>query len=279
MISMVQTLVGVTQGADLFDTAPYREPYRLLPMIPLILLATCALISGFITIAFKAHKAEADLAYRLTPTPEIHAAYIKADVQHRAALAAWVFSSFLTDLIMTTTSVVFLLRSRTGLSMHDGVFKTIWGIMWASAAPPFVSMLVIVICGYMVQPKLPKISSMSAGVTAKLFNLSLMINVVGQGYIHRQFQEAKFSQPSASLPRGGMSSQLSAPRFAHRTTSSSTSFDHELDITRGSKTQSTSFSVPNSHGAPDYIKSDASITGHGQNDPEANYTHNVRLGV
>lgn len=26
MISMVQTLVGVTQGADLFDTAPYREP-------------------------------------------------------------------------------------------------------------------------------------------------------------------------------------------------------------------------------------------------------------
>ncbi|KAG9078634.1 hypothetical protein FRC06_008269 [Ceratobasidium sp. 370] len=93
----------------------------------------------------------------------------------------WILSSFLLDLCMTTTTMIYLYRSRTGLGEHDSAFGAIWQITWASAAPPLILMIaVIVVARGTVE---------DSGLVAywrKFFVLSLMISVVGRGYIRQK---------------------------------------------------------------------------------------------
>ncbi|KAG9121336.1 hypothetical protein FRC07_002736 [Ceratobasidium sp. 392] len=65
--------------------------------------------------------------------------------QLRVVFSMWILSSFVLDLCMTTTTMVYLYRSRTGLGEHDGAFSAIWQITWASAAPPLILMTAIII--------------------------------------------------------------------------------------------------------------------------------------
>ncbi|KAG8739329.1 hypothetical protein FRC12_016361 [Ceratobasidium sp. 428] len=99
---------------------------------------------------------------------------------------------------MTITSVVYLLRSRTGLSEHDGIFNAVWQVIWASAAPPLLIMTVPVVAQFLnLGPWHPAIL-VPAGMSGKLFLLSLMISVLGRGYI-REKLSIQSAQPSDPL--------------------------------------------------------------------------------
>ncbi|CUA75684.1 hypothetical protein RSOLAG22IIIB_06020 [Rhizoctonia solani] len=70
----------------------------------------------------------------------------------------------------------------------------VWNIIWASAAPPLALIVVTLIDGYAIESS-GVASTIAAAMSAKSFVLSLMINLVGQGYIRRQFEQSYPSPP------------------------------------------------------------------------------------
>ncbi|CAE6415738.1 unnamed protein product [Rhizoctonia solani] len=115
---------------------------------------------------------------------------------------------------MTTTTITFLYRTRTGLSEHESLFNAIWQVMWASAAPPFVFMSITLINGYIVSGGPPPLTILSSAMNAKVFTLSLMISLLGQSYVRRQLERAHSLQLPSLESSHGTRGVVSEPMFA-----------------------------------------------------------------
>ncbi|KAB5592530.1 Transmembrane protein [Ceratobasidium theobromae] len=140
--------------------------------------------------------------------------------QKKITMAIWVFNSFVLDLCMTVVTVIFLYRKRADYYDHKSVFSTIWQVIWASAAPPLIVMGIVIVDGYLVTNRDVSLTPISAAMTAKCLVLSLMISLIGQGYIRRQFELLHHASPpnlSASVCPAvsrGASGATSEPVFA-----------------------------------------------------------------
>ncbi|KAH7330718.1 hypothetical protein B0J17DRAFT_162524 [Rhizoctonia solani] len=116
------------------------------------------------------------------------------------ALGVWIFSSFALEVCVTTTTVVYLFRTRTGLAEHNGVFKTIWQVTWVSAAPPPILMIIVWINAYIINNITHPITAVVVDMTGKAYVLSLMITIVGRGYIRARLD--------SSIPKSGLATVL-----------------------------------------------------------------------
>ncbi|CAE6491792.1 unnamed protein product, partial [Rhizoctonia solani] len=87
------------------------------------------------------------------------------------------------------------------LREHDGIFNTIWQVIWASAAPPLIALTINIVNGYIVKSGPQALTFMAGGLNAKFCNLSLMINLAGQGYIRRRFESCAPGLPTISTSR------------------------------------------------------------------------------
>ncbi|CAE6500088.1 unnamed protein product [Rhizoctonia solani] len=244
LLCMGQTVVSVIQSMDLLDPAPYRESLvlaytiytvvigagvqaffvdrcwkifkkRLLPAIPLVLLSLVGLTTGVLVVVFKAQFTTINLAYQANSHDKVLQMVFDAALRRgRIALTVWAFSWFVLELGMTVITIVFLYRMRTGMfnRLHDGIFCTVWQVIWTSVTPPLILMAIVIIDGY-VTPGSPSVPSIIAvALTAKFFALSLMITLVGQGHIREKF---KRSDPtSLSLPSNGPNVIISESMFA-----------------------------------------------------------------
>lgn len=175
---------------------------RTLLIMPLLLLALAALVSGILTGVFSVDWTRTDSVEK-----------------NKLALAIWASTTFALDLCMTTITIAFLYRTRTGLIEHKGVFRTIWQIMWASAAPPLFLMIISIVDGYIVKGGSHSVTSLAAAMTGKFFTLSLMINLVGQGYVRQQLEQcfrtdSQPAPPSTSNRSRNHFDRISEPVFA-----------------------------------------------------------------
>lgn len=125
-------------------------------------------------------------------------------------MAVWIFSSFALEVCVTTTTVVYLFRTRTGLAEHNGVFKTIWQVTWVSAALPPILMTVVWINAYIINKLTHPITAVVADMTGKAYVLSLMITIVGRGYIRAQLDN--------SIPKSGLATVLTVDDDIRTTT-------------------------------------------------------------
>ncbi|KAJ1310795.1 hypothetical protein OPQ81_009315 [Rhizoctonia solani] len=116
------------------------------------------------------------------------------------ALAVWIFSSFVLELCVTITTVVYLFRTRTGLPEHNNVFKTVWQVTWVSAALPPILMVIVIINGYIVNNLGHPVTAVTVDMTGKAYALSLMLSIVGRGYIRAQLDN--------SIPKSGVAPVL-----------------------------------------------------------------------
>ncbi|KAG8728370.1 hypothetical protein FRC12_021798 [Ceratobasidium sp. 428] len=85
--------------------------------------------------------------------------------------------------------MVYLYRSRTGLGEHDSAFSAIWQITWASAAPPLILMIAVIIEARGIKGLSHTKVIFVADMTGKFFVLSLMISLVGRGYIRQKLND------------------------------------------------------------------------------------------
>ncbi|KAG9122862.1 hypothetical protein FRC07_000585 [Ceratobasidium sp. 392] len=107
------------------------------------------------------------------------------------SIAIWVFSLFFLDLSTTTTTIVYLYRSYAGLGEynHKGIFNTVWQVIWASAAPPLVITAIPLVNQFIARSLIDPLTIFPVALTGKLFLLSLMISLVGRGYIREKFDQ------------------------------------------------------------------------------------------
>ncbi|QRV76879.1 hypothetical protein RhiJN_19724 [Ceratobasidium sp. AG-Ba] len=154
---------------------------------PFILVYLTSIVSGLLTAVYHLRSSTVDVGYEL-----------------RVVFSTWILSAFILDLSMTSTSeflpnnepeftiewiclaVVYLYRSRTGLGEHDSAFSAIWQITWASAAPPLILMIAVIIEARGVKGLSHTEVIFVADMTGKFFVLSLMISLVGRGYIRQK---------------------------------------------------------------------------------------------
>ncbi|CAE6458752.1 unnamed protein product [Rhizoctonia solani] len=131
--------------------------------------------------------------------------------QHRVPAVIWVISSLLFDLITTTSTIAYLYRVRKELSANRNTLVVVWNVIWTSAVPPFVLILIALADGCLRTATRSSgvVSIIAAAMSAKSFVLSLMINLVGQGYIRQQFE-----RPYPSPPGNLQSSSNQTDRFS-----------------------------------------------------------------
>ncbi|CAE6457875.1 unnamed protein product [Rhizoctonia solani] len=127
-------------------------------------------------------------------------------------------SSFTLDLLTTTTTIMFLYRTRTGLSEHDGLFNAVWRVMWVSAAPPLVLMTIVLVNNYFITAGPGSLTMLSTDMLAKVSTLSLMISLLGQVYIRRKFDRSRPSQLANVDASRGTMGVISEPVFARAMT-------------------------------------------------------------
>lgn len=114
----------------------------------------------------------------------------------------WLISSLLFDSITTSSTIIYIYRAGKGSDGTRRILVVVWNVIWASATPPFVLTLIAVI------QDLPLVvRTLTTAMIAKVFVLSLMINLVGQGYIRRLFD-----RPCPSPPANLQSSQSQTSR-------------------------------------------------------------------
>ncbi|CAE6394123.1 unnamed protein product [Rhizoctonia solani] len=131
------------------------------------------------------------------------------------ALATWAFSAFTLDLCMTLTTIIYLYRLRANHDDHDNVFLTAWHVIWASAAPPLCLMALVILDVYILpQSVLP--SPLAAAMTEKFLLLSLMITLMGQGYVRRQLDQPRRTITSSLVTSQGATGLVSEPVFGAR---------------------------------------------------------------
>ncbi|CAE6425997.1 unnamed protein product, partial [Rhizoctonia solani] len=86
---------------------------RILPIAPFLALLAVSLVSGIMSVVCS--------SATTTPSPA-------RNVRKNLALAVCIGSSFVLDFFMTTTTMIFLYRTRSGLREYDGLFSAIWGV-------------------------------------------------------------------------------------------------------------------------------------------------------
>ncbi|CAE6479025.1 unnamed protein product [Rhizoctonia solani] len=163
-------------------------------MIPLLLLWLVALISP---IAMGAFLVQA-IAHGRIPGTDI-------------STVIWVVSSLLFDLIATSSTIAYLYRVRKELNANRNTLVVVWNVIWASAVPPFVLIVITLGDGWMraTGKSFGAVGAITGAMSAKSFVLSLMINLVGQGYIRQQFE-----RPYPSPPGNLQSSPNQTDRFS-----------------------------------------------------------------
>ncbi|CAE6479013.1 unnamed protein product [Rhizoctonia solani] len=162
---------------------------RILPTIPLLLLCLTSFVTA-ITIGY--------YAMELANHGPVISSNTISGLQVSSTI--WGFSSLILDTITTFSTIVYLYRVRKNLGGGHSVFVMVWQIMWTSATPPLILMVISVIDGCIVYtgPRLAGI--LSTALTAKFFVLSLMVNLVGQKHIREQFERRRtHPSPSSNL--------------------------------------------------------------------------------
>ncbi|KAG8705821.1 hypothetical protein FRC08_001423, partial [Ceratobasidium sp. 394] len=147
---------------------------RILPIVPFLVLHLTSIITGTIVVVYLALGATTDTV-RL----------------RQVTFAIWVFSLFLLDLSTTTTTMVYLYRSFAGFHEYDqkGVFNTVWQVIWASATPPLAITIIPMINQFVASSPVDPLTIFPIAMTGKFFVLSLMISLVGRGYIRESFDQ------------------------------------------------------------------------------------------
>ncbi|CUA69230.1 hypothetical protein RSOLAG22IIIB_13956 [Rhizoctonia solani] len=225
-LGLTQTIIAVLQGFEMLDTTSDKRTFviihmyltviictlvqafftyrcwkifgkRILPIVPFLILLAVSFVSGIMVAVCGSVLPGSKLARNRDP-----------------ALAICVGSSFILDLLMTTTTIIFIYRTQTGLSEHDSLFTAIWRIIWASAAPPLVVMSVIIINGYIVPGGPLALTVLSSAMNAKVFTLSLMISLLGQSHVRRQLGRSHPSHRSHVEPSRDTIGVISEPVFA-----------------------------------------------------------------
>ncbi|KAG9118670.1 hypothetical protein FRC07_006704 [Ceratobasidium sp. 392] len=137
----------------------------------------------------------------LGATPSTYYRSNADSTKRRVTAAIWVFSMFLLDFSTTTTTIVYLYRSYAGLDEcnHKDVFNTIWQVIWlscrivssrkASAAPPLIITFIPLVNQFIAHSVTNPLTIFPITLTGKFFLLSLMISLVGRGYIREKFDQ------------------------------------------------------------------------------------------
>ncbi|EUC54787.1 transmembrane protein, putative [Rhizoctonia solani AG-3 Rhs1AP] len=169
---------------------------RILAIIPLLLLWLVALVSAIVMGAFLVQT----VVHGPTPGTDI-------------STVIWVISSLLFDLIATSSTVAYLYGVRKELSANRNTLLVVWNVIWASATPPFVLIVIALANGCLGTTTRSSgvISIMAAAMSAKSFVLSLMINLVGQGYIRQRFERPYPSPPGNLQSSSNQTDRFSAP--------------------------------------------------------------------
>lgn len=107
----------------------------------------------------------------------------------------WSFSSLAFDMITTCSTVIYFFCVSKDLNARPGILLVVWQILWASAAPPLILIIISIFDGYIIPGKSGIAGVIAIGMMGKFYVLSLMINVVGQGYIRQEF-ERRWATPS-----------------------------------------------------------------------------------
>ncbi|KAG9128153.1 hypothetical protein FRC07_004265 [Ceratobasidium sp. 392] len=89
------------------------------------------------------------------------------------------------------TSIVYLYRSYAGYGEYGykSVLNTLWQVIWASAAPPLVITVIPLINQFVARSFIDPLTIFPVALTGKLFLLSLMISLIGRGYIREKFDQ------------------------------------------------------------------------------------------
>ncbi|CAE6442586.1 unnamed protein product [Rhizoctonia solani] len=225
ILALVQTIIHIIQAFDIINAFGDR----------LLLVAAAPVLTGFIGAsvqAFFAYRCWRIYHQRILPmipflllwlvsfvSAIVMGAFLARPIGHRPDNAApqifistiWVISSLLFDLITTSSTIAYLYRVRTDLNANRNTLLVVWNVIWASAAPPFVLIVIALIDGYVVANAPGVVGVISVAMSAKFFALSLMINLVGQGYIRRQFEPSYPSppgNPQSSRSQTGNASEL-----------------------------------------------------------------------
>ncbi|CAE6432331.1 unnamed protein product [Rhizoctonia solani] len=175
----------------------YRQ--RLLAIIPLLLLWVVSSVSAFIIGAY--------ISQSLTRSPG------QPTLGAAVSTEVWSFSSLAFDMITTCSTVIYFFCVSKDLNARPGILLVVWQILWASAAPPLILIIISIFDGYIIPGKSGIAGVIAIGmmgnvgvncssnwqslnlVVGKFYVLSLMINVVGQGYIRQEF-ERRWATPS-----------------------------------------------------------------------------------
>ncbi|CAE7196443.1 unnamed protein product [Rhizoctonia solani] len=221
---------------------------RILPIAPFLALLAVSLVSGIMSVVCS--------SATTTPSPARNVRYeIEepcAGCMHRK------FIPFVLDFFMTTTTMIFLYRTRSGLREYDGLFSAIWGVVWASATPPFIFMSVTLINGYIVPGGPFPLAVFSPGINAKMFTLSLMISLLGQSHVRQRLDGSHPSQPpnmDSSLT-GVISEPVFAPIMVTAAEGHSLPPSNTRSITTADLSQD---SLPSDYGENRLAKSDVLI--------------------
>ncbi|CAE7058073.1 unnamed protein product [Rhizoctonia solani] len=125
----------------------------------------------------------------------------------------WIFSAFTLDLSLTLTMVIYLYRLRADHGDQDNVFLTVWHVVWASASPPLALMAMVIFDVYILPGTLVP-SLLVAALTEKFLLISLMIALMGQGYVRRQLDRPRRTVPTSLALSQGPLELASRPVFA-----------------------------------------------------------------
>ncbi|KAG9102182.1 hypothetical protein FS749_013385 [Ceratobasidium sp. UAMH 11750] len=73
--------------------------------------------------------------------------------------------------------------------IEKGVFNTVWQVIWASATPPLAITIIPMINQFVASSPVDPLTIFPIAMTGKFFVLSLMISLVGRGYIRESFDQ------------------------------------------------------------------------------------------
>ncbi|CAE6467850.1 unnamed protein product [Rhizoctonia solani] len=114
--------------------------------------------------------------------------------------------------------------------------------MWVSAAPPLVMTSIVLVNDHITGGP-PSLTLLSGGMNAKIFNLSLMISLLGQVYVRQKFDRSGPSQlPNVGASHGTMGI-ISEPVFARDMAQVVTFDDGQLPVSSRMEISTTDVSV------------------------------------
>ncbi|CAE6479019.1 unnamed protein product, partial [Rhizoctonia solani] len=137
-------------------------------------------------IGFGNHDRRILCAITYSPTRQSHA---RGRLVYPVSKAeVWSFSSLAFDIITTFSTIAYFFCARKDLNARPGILSIVWQVLWASATPPLILVIISIVDGYLIPGSPGIIGVVAIVMMGKIYVLSLMINVVGQGYIRQRFE-------------------------------------------------------------------------------------------